>query len=1005
MENAFSTDFSHVRIHTGSTAAEMNKEVNAKAFTYGSDIYFNSNQFSPETNSGKHLLAHELTHVVQQTQFYNWPKVQRYATFGDTGGYEPAEDTEYDRWYELQSNQHEVALKEQKSSTIGEDVELTKQIIDSGRLKLFEAVQKIKVGEWADYGNSSSLMKGRYDFNARFTKLLTDTGEGESIALPNLMEKWGYSGAYLETVLSVKNDIYVEFKQSEFIKSNPSNANKEEAKIDEVFETSEFYFSEIPSAILKNLHLNLDGYYNSFEFFANSVNKYTADYKRYADEHDAVSRALLPKAKCNVNHHAVRDFQPYFINYEKPENVLPQITDFHERVFYIFSFRDFDKVNLEFADATKKMDYLFENILSPNSPEMKEREYLKGLLKRQEELMNNRPDAIRIPAVFYPQKEFVDVKKDDGSRDQKAKEIPWLFYLYNTGFNGFDRTANAEGEWVLIDVTTPPPKGKDFVANKKPSQSMGAAFLQQGWRVDPPIELFKALNTKLRFPKGELYWTKPTGGEGSLETTASQSVSEFLAEIGLGLVALGLILLTAGAAAPLVAGAFAASSVFGIASALADWDEKSEHNMNTDDDFNRLIFSIGMDTVSILSLGLGRFASATAKTAESVSKANQLQSLVGRWVVPVVSKIDKGLEVTNLIIITNDFLNQYYAIENSSLTESQKKDAKRKLAIMGLKTAGMIIGPKVIGNYASKRQEFNIDLDDSSYAKMRIEGDVNSKESIGAGIDAFSPLAKQPAANGHEIEVDKDGIKLCSPRPCPLLRNRYAEELSINSKLNERLKVAESKRTSEPLKAAEEARLIEQELLNIQISKIEGEIQPVRQAIMDYRAQREAAGKSLKGGPIKKIWNLYEKIWLLKRQRNHMDRIILEQPHFVGIRNPDGSITPMSQITKKGRRPDYVELYDNKVIAGDLKSQQELLGSVDGGLSPGDGKIIGTYRKSSKIAQQHAIEDKVLATARKKQGTIILRGRDVRSGEIHEIEVSPGDYQSNVLSYKEELPN
>jgi Domain of unknown function (DUF4157) len=66
MENAFSTDFSGVRIHANNQSSEMSKGINAKAFTYGNDIYFNSGQFSPNADSGKHLLAHELTHTIQQ---------------------------------------------------------------------------------------------------------------------------------------------------------------------------------------------------------------------------------------------------------------------------------------------------------------------------------------------------------------------------------------------------------------------------------------------------------------------------------------------------------------------------------------------------------------------------------------------------------------------------------------------------------------------------------------------------------------------------------------------------------------------------------------------------------------------------------------------------------------------------------------------------------------------------------------------------------------------------
>jgi len=67
MESRFGNDFSDVRIHTGDYAVQMSKDLNAQAFTVGSDVYFNSGKYAPEQSDGKHLLAHELTHVVQQS--------------------------------------------------------------------------------------------------------------------------------------------------------------------------------------------------------------------------------------------------------------------------------------------------------------------------------------------------------------------------------------------------------------------------------------------------------------------------------------------------------------------------------------------------------------------------------------------------------------------------------------------------------------------------------------------------------------------------------------------------------------------------------------------------------------------------------------------------------------------------------------------------------------------------------------------------------------------------
>ncbi len=66
MESRFDHDFSAVRVHTGANSEQLNRDVRSLAFTSGSDIYFGSGQYRPDTDSGQHLLAHELTHVVQQ---------------------------------------------------------------------------------------------------------------------------------------------------------------------------------------------------------------------------------------------------------------------------------------------------------------------------------------------------------------------------------------------------------------------------------------------------------------------------------------------------------------------------------------------------------------------------------------------------------------------------------------------------------------------------------------------------------------------------------------------------------------------------------------------------------------------------------------------------------------------------------------------------------------------------------------------------------------------------
>lgn len=66
MSTSFDTDFTNVNIHTDHQSEEMNEQLGARAFTVGNDIFFNKGQYNPHSPDGKKLLAHELTHTIQQ---------------------------------------------------------------------------------------------------------------------------------------------------------------------------------------------------------------------------------------------------------------------------------------------------------------------------------------------------------------------------------------------------------------------------------------------------------------------------------------------------------------------------------------------------------------------------------------------------------------------------------------------------------------------------------------------------------------------------------------------------------------------------------------------------------------------------------------------------------------------------------------------------------------------------------------------------------------------------
>jgi uncharacterized protein DUF4157 len=98
-EPRIGADFSNVRVHSDSRAAGLTRSINARAFTHGHNVVFGAGEYSPNTAPGRKLLAHELTHVVQQssrgqTQTY----IQRDVSEGDvetedvSGSVEPAPD-------------------------------------------------------------------------------------------------------------------------------------------------------------------------------------------------------------------------------------------------------------------------------------------------------------------------------------------------------------------------------------------------------------------------------------------------------------------------------------------------------------------------------------------------------------------------------------------------------------------------------------------------------------------------------------------------------------------------------------------------------------------------------------------------------------------------------------------------------------------------------------------------------------------------------------------------
>ncbi len=122
MEQRFGFDFGRVRVHSGAAAEQSARDVNAHAYTVGQDLVFGAGQFSTETAQGKRLLAHELTHVVQQAgavsrsvQRQKGPAIQQESQPGEPATTSSADDLSEDLLAKANEFNQKVAQNSKKS--------------------------------------------------------------------------------------------------------------------------------------------------------------------------------------------------------------------------------------------------------------------------------------------------------------------------------------------------------------------------------------------------------------------------------------------------------------------------------------------------------------------------------------------------------------------------------------------------------------------------------------------------------------------------------------------------------------------------------------------------------------------------------------------------------------------------------------------------------------------------------------------------------------------------
>ncbi len=138
MEQGFGADFSGVRVHTGGQADALNRSLNARAFTTGNDVFFGKGEYNPGSSGGKELLAHELTHTVQQGSAPQLQPLQRHPSHAEEQEVQPMRIQRHPSHAEEQEVQ---AKREQRAGISG----LTSPV--SRGLAQRHRIQRLAVGK------------------------------------------------------------------------------------------------------------------------------------------------------------------------------------------------------------------------------------------------------------------------------------------------------------------------------------------------------------------------------------------------------------------------------------------------------------------------------------------------------------------------------------------------------------------------------------------------------------------------------------------------------------------------------------------------------------------------------------------------------------------------------------------------------------------------------------------------------------------------------------------
>ncbi|MEO0442264.1 MAG: DUF4157 domain-containing protein [Pseudomonadota bacterium] len=751
----------HVRLHTDANAARATDDINARAFTLQNHIAFAPGQFKPETASGQWLLAHELTHAVQQSASYHPfiqrnPRLDRQTTAMGRAAYESSrrarqrrnrEQRQHNRWTRSHRDNFHNALDGQNTS-LSDDIASSRASLMQTRAAMLQQVM-------ADQSPSSpSELSGFSGFFQSQPQLPAD-----------LMSNWARAALAKESLATAITAGEISAETAELVRTA----------------FSVFFQSLVQAASAQENHEAAIGRdYQDLQNQANNTpNKAPIC---HGGCHPSAPQAAAPMAFPGlpssaggntatagqlVDNNARFEANPEGWLNTHTDSIVIKVRVAMHLVDAASTLEQWQRVMGEYGVAIGVMDNLLLQRLPRSSELVQSFEYARDLLARQQRFQQHHPDAVKIPAVFYPNDKFATIKNEAGEQQRVAQGIPWMFYLTQVENPSGDQWAE-DFEWELHDLTS---AGRPSV-RFKPNNVLKSLTTPDSF-ADPPAELFEQLNHKLKFPKGYLYWTAPSGQRWSLQTTEPWTLSDWLTAIGVSFAVLGIVLGTAGYGTP-AAVALLASTGFAIGSTLANLSALDQHNQLTQADVDRAALTIALDIVAALplmvgqvakiSMAAGRAAQGSAAAARATALARGSSRL---WF--AAQGAATAAEGVNLYLAAQDFIQQARMIQSQQgMTQAERNDALGRLVLTGLISGGLMI-VSLRGNVKDLRQgtPLHIEIDpDTGVPRIRPDSPElppgtahQGVDEAGNALENASHRGLQPGARGDLALEGQAGLR------------------------------------------------------------------------------------------------------------------------------------------------------------------------------------------------------------------------------------------------------